>query len=338
MESILRFAARTACKLPAPILKRLSGPTIEIDGQTLDPLVQFLVRNFADKPGDVGTVESTRHSFDTQGTWMDFPHHPSVKAQRGSFDGPAGGIPYEMYRPKGLPAKDAPVMVFYHGGGHTGGSIKSHAGACRELARRADIAVVSVEYRLAPEHRFPVGIDDCLAAYDAVFAQADTLGIDRARIAVGGDSAGANVAAVLAQQRKDAPHPPAYQILWVPWVDMSKQTRSYDLFDVGFFLEKPKMEWYIDNYLAAPEDAMHPKASPILGDVSGVCPAALLIAGFDPLRDEGVAYGEKLKAAGVATDVKVYDTLVHPFVNVAGCVPAAAAAFDDAVGLLRENL
>lgn len=338
MDTLMRFAARTACKLPAPILKRLSGPKIEIDGQKLDPLVQFLVRNFADKPGYIGTVASTRSSLDSQGTWMDFPHHPSVKAQRGSFPGPAGDVPYEVYRPAGLPDKDAPVLVFYHGGGHTGGSLKSHAGACRELARRAGIAVLSVEYRLAPDHRFPAGIDDSLAAYDGVIAQAETLGFDRARVAVGGDSAGANVAAVVAQQRKTADHPPAYQMLWVPWVDMSKQSPSYALFDEGFFLEKPKMEWFTDNYLNTPEEALDPRVSPLLGDVSGVCPAALLVAGFDPLCDEGLAYGEKLKAAGVTTQVNLYDTLVHPFINVAGCVPAATAAFDDAAALLKANL
>jgi acetyl esterase len=127
-------------------------------------------------------------------------------------------------------------------------------------------------------------------------------------------------------------------MLWVPWLDMSKQSRSYQLFAEGFFLEKAKMEWYTDLYLSKPDDALDPMASPLLGDVDGVCPAVLLIAGFDPLRDEGLAYGEKLKAAGVPTVVRLFDGLVHPFINVAGYVPAANAAFSEATRHLRERL
>lgn len=337
-KTLMRAAARIACKLPTPLIKMLAGPAVTIEGQTLDPLVQFMIKYFTDPPGDVGTVKSTREGFDVQGTWLEHPHHSSVMVTCGVFDGPAGDIDYALYRPASLPTTSAPAMVFYHGGGHTGGSITSHDGACRELARQVGMAVISVEYRLAPEHKFPVGINDSLAAYDAVVWLCDELGIDRARIALGGDSAGANVASVVAQQRKNAAHPPALQVLWVPWVYMSKQTESYSLFDLGYFLEKPKMEWFIDNYLSTPADAFDPMVSPILGDVNGVCPTVLLIAGFDTLRDEGLAYAEKLKAAGIQTEVKLYENLVHPFINVAGCVPAAQVAFNDAVSAIKARL
>jgi acetyl esterase len=198
--------------------------------------------------------------------------------------------------------------------------------------------VVAVDYRLAPENKFPIGINDCLAAYDAVVQQAHELGIDPKRISVGGDSAGGNAAAVVAQQRKSASFPPKFQALWVPWLDMSKQTHSYELMGEGFFLEKKKMEWYTAHYLRSEEDGLNPLASPSLGDVEGVCPAAIFSAGFDPLRDEGRDYVEKLKAAGVPTQYRLYESVIHPFINVAGKIPAARKAFNEAVAILKENM
>jgi acetyl esterase len=321
-----------------PLIRLLGGAPRVVDGQRMDPLVQFMVRYFADPPGTLASVEKTREGFDRQGTWLTHAAQPGVTIVPWVIEGPVGPIPCEIHRPRGLPVGDAPVLVFYHGGGYCAGSLTSHRDVCRQLAHDGQCAVVAVDFRLAPEHRFPVPIGDCLAAFDAVVAHARELGFDPARVGVGGDSAGANAAAVVAQERKAAATPPRFQILWAPWVDMSRQTRSYELFGRGYFLERPKLEWYPRHYLPRPEDALDPMASPLLGDVSGVCPAALLIAGFDPLRDEGVAYAEKLRAAGVATYATVYDALVHPFINVAGCVPAARAAFDDATALLRRHL
>lgn len=337
-DAVMRAAARTACRLPLPIMRALSGPPISIDGQQLDPVVQFMVKYFTDPPGTIKTVAKTRENLDQQGSWLVHKRKPGVDVREGTFGGPNGPVPYASYRNKRLRDLDVPVMVFFHGGGHTGGSVFSHDGICHQLAHATDFDIISIEYRLAPDHKFPAGVNDCLAAYDAIATGATELRINPRRIAVGGDSAGANLAAMVAQQRKSATNPPQFQLLWVPWVDMSKQTQSYELFDLGFFLEKPTMEWFTANYINDPSDALDPRASPMLGDVEGVCPAALLIAGFDPLRDEGLAYGEKLKAAGVETDVRLYEDLVHPFINVAGFVPAADAAFDDAVAILKANL
>lgn len=337
-SSPLKWIARAACRLPIPIIKLLGGKPFEIDGQRLDPVVQFMVRFFADPPGKLASVEETRHGFDLQGNWLTHPPEPSVTIEPWLIEGPAGPVRCEIHRPASLPRSNAPVLLFFHGGGHVAGSLDSHRDVCRQLAHEGHCGVVAVDYRLAPEHRFPVGIRDCLAAYDAVVTQAASLGFDPRRIGVGGDSAGGNAAAVVAQQRRTADYPPRLQMLWVPWLDMSKQSRSYQLFAEGFFLEKAKMEWYTDLYLSKPDDALDPLASPLLGNVEGVCPAVLLIAGFDPLRDEGIAYGEKLKAAGVATHVQVFTGLVHPFINVAGFVPAANAAFVEATRLLRERL
>lgn len=337
-STILKYAARVACRLPMPLVKRLGGPPRAIDNQRLDPLVQFMVRYFADPPGTLDSVAKTRSGFDVQGTWLTHASEPTVNIKRWSFDGPVGPVHCEIHQPASLPNRDAPALIFFHGGGHVAGSLDSHRNVCQRLSHDGQCAVVAVDYRLAPEHRFPVGISDCLAAYDAVVAQSGELGFNPNRIGVGGDSAGGNAAAVVAQQRSSAPHPPKLQMLWVPWVDMSKQSDSYQLFGEGFFLEKVKMEWYTDLYLRSNMDALDPLASPLLGDVAGICPAFLLIAGFDPLRDEGVMYANKLEAAGVKTHAKVYEGLVHPFINVAGYVPAANQAFKDATHFLRTQL
>ncbi|WP_299551424.1 alpha/beta hydrolase [uncultured Tateyamaria sp.] len=337
-NAVLKYAAQKCCRLPAPIVRLLGGKPIEIDGQRLDPLIQMMVKHFTDPPGKIGTVESTREGFDVQGDWLTHPPHPDVTIVQQRFDGPNGPIPCEIHRPKALPETDAPVLMFYHGGGHVGGSLNSHRDICRQLAYEVNMAIVAVDYRLAPEFKFPVGINDCLAAFDAVAQQAGALGFDPERIAVGGDSAGGNVAAVIAQQRRDAEVSPKYQLMWVPWLDLSKQSRSYKLFELGYYLEKPKMEWYTDHYLQTPEQALDPLASPLLGDASGVCPAGVLVAGFDPLRDEGLAYAQKLEAAGVKTELHLFEDLVHIFINIGGHVPAARRAFDQAVALLKKNV
>ncbi|RLD83547.1 MAG: alpha/beta hydrolase [Bacteroidetes bacterium] len=338
-EKIKKFLALTILKLPLPIIKLLNGKPIQIDGQTMDPLVQFMVKYFVDH--EVGYIPSTdeeRREFDIQGNW--FAHNPesSVSITKWTVNGPNGEILCEIHRPAKLPPENASVLMFYHGGGYVSGSLESHKNLCRQLAHEVNCAVVVVDYRLAPEYKFPIGINDCLAVFDAAIAQALELGFDPKRISVGGDSAGGNAAAVIAQQRKGSSFPPKFQALWVPWLDMSKQTRSYELMGEGFFLEKKKMEWYTKHYLRSEEDAMNPLASPLLGDVKGVCDAAVFGAGFDPLRDEGRAYVEKLKSAGVPTQYTLFEGVVHPFINVAGKIPIARKAFDEAVIILKANM
>lgn len=336
-EKIKKFFALTFLSLPLPIIKLFIGKAIQIDGQTMDPVVQFMVKFFVEHEiGYLPSVEEERREFDIQGSWFAHSPEPSVSITKWSVNGPNGEIPFEIHRPAKLPTKQAPALIFYHGGGHVSGSLESHRNICRQLSHEVNCAVVAVDYRLAPENKFPIGINDCLAAYDAVVQQADELGLDPKRISVGGDSAGGNAAAVVAQQRKSASIPPKFQALWVPWLDMSKQTRSYELMGESFFLEKNKMEWYTAHYLASEAEGLNPLASPSLGDVEGVCPAAIFSAGFDPLRDEGRDYFEKLKAAGVPVQYKLYEGVVHPFLNVAGKIPVARIAFDEAVLILKK--
>lgn len=304
----------------------------------MDPLIQFVVSQSPHEVGHIPTPKEERREFDIEGSWLAHNPEPTVKVAKWAVNGPNGNIPCEIHRPKNLPSCKAPALMFFHGGGHVSGSLESHRNICRQFAHELNCAVVAVDYRLAPEHKFPIGINDCLASFDAVTQHADELGLDPKRISIGGDSAGGNITAVIAQQRKSAVFPPKFQALWAPWVDMSKQTRSYEIMGEGFFLEKKKMEWYTSLYLSSKEDALNPLASPLLGDMQGVCPAVLFVAGFDPLRDEGIAFSEKLKEANVPTQLKLYDSVIHPFVNIAGKVPIARKAFNEAIFILKANI
>lgn len=338
-EKIKKSLALAFLSLPLFVIRWLIGKPIQIDGQTMDPMVQFMVKFFVDhEVAYLPAVEEERREFDIQGSWFAHKPQPSVSISAWTVEGPNGEIPMEIHRPANLPSSDAPALLYYHGGGHVSGSLDSHRNLCRQLAFDVNCAVIAVDYRLAPENKFPSGIDDCLAAYDAVVREAHTLGLDPKRISVGGDSAGGNAAAVIAQRRKSSDFPPKLQALWVPWLDMSKQTRSYELMGEGLFLEKKKMEWYTAHYLRSEDDGLNPLASPLLGNVDGVCPALIFSAGFDPLRDEGRVYMEKLTKAGVPTHYKLYEGVVHPFVNVAGKVPIARKAFDEAVDLIKQYI
>ena len=337
-DRAMRLAGLAALRLPLSIQKRIAGTPIEIDGQRLDTTIQFTLRLLRRPPGRIPTPEEERAEFDRMGGWFSHPPEPTVTSERVELDGPAGAIPATILRPAALPADGAPVVLFLHGGGYVSGSSLSHHWPCRQLAHEVNCAFVLPDYRLAPEHPFPAGIEDCLASYDAVVDRAEGFGFDPRRVAVSGDSAGGNAAAVIAQQRKGAEHPPSYQMLWVPWLDMSSQTRSYELMGEGFRLEKIKMEWYTDLVAPNPEDRFDPLASPLLGEVDGVAPAGLIVAGFDPLRDEGLAYAERLRTAGVPVDLHFFARGVHMLLNTAGAIPYSRQAFDTCVEMLRANV
>lgn len=339
LDKIKKNLALIALKIPLPIMKLLIGKPTHIDGQTMDTVVQFMLKYFSDtKVGYIPTPEKERRDFDIQGSWFAHNPEPSVTISKWSVINSGFEIPCEIHRPNAQTSTDAPALLYFHGGGHLSGSLDSHRNLCRQLAYELNCVVIAVDYRLAPEYKFPIGINDCLVAYDAVVKYSKKIQINPNRISVAGDSAGGNISAVIAQQRKSSPFPPKFQALWAPWVDMSKQTPSYELMGKGLFLEKVKIEYYTSNYLNSEKDRLNPLASPLLGDVEGLCPAAIFSAGFDPLRDEGKAYAEKLKAAGVPTYYKLYDNVIHPFVNVAGKIPIARLAFDEAILILKKNI
>ena len=229
-----------------------------------------------------------------------------------------------------------PVLVYFHGGGFTVGSIASHDTLCRRLAEQADCAVVSVAYRLAPEHRFPVAVDDAWAALQAVAAQADAWGLDGTRLAVGGDSAGGTLAAVCALLARDAGLPLALQLLFYPGTCAHQDTPSYARFGHGFVLEKAHVDYFFDQYIP-PEQREDWRFAPLNApDHAGLAPAWLGLAECDPLVDEGVLYGDRLRAAGVAVDLEIYRGVVHEFIKMGRAIPEALAAHADAARALRQ--
>jgi acetyl esterase len=249
----------------------------------------------------------------------------------------AGGVPARVYRPRG--AAPSGALVYFHGGGWVVGDLETHDPLCRTLAARSGCVVVAVDYRRAPEHRFPAALDDAWAATQWVSAHARELGIDGARIGVGGDSAGANLAAVVARRARDTGLGLAFQLLAYPVVDHRFDTASYEELAEGHGLTRESMRWYWEQYLARPEDGASPDASPLRADdLGGVAPALVLVAGFDPLRDEGEAYAARLAAAGVPTRLVRYDGLIHGFLRMPAVIDAAAAALDETAAAVREAL
>jgi acetyl esterase len=249
----------------------------------------------------------------------------------------AGGVPARVYRPHAAGRPGA--LVYFHGGGWVVGDLDTHDPLCRTLAARSGCAVVAVDYRRAPEHKFPAAVDDAWTATRWVAAAADALGVDATRIGVGGDSAGANLAAVVARRARDAGLPLAFQLLAYPVIDHRFDTQSYEELAEGHGLTRASMQWYWEQYLARPGDGDDPDASPLrAADLGGLAPALVLVAGFDPLRDEGEAYAARLTAAGVPTRLVVHDGLIHGFLRMPGVIDAAGAALDEAAAAVREAL
>jgi acetyl esterase len=247
------------------------------------------------------------------------------------------GVPVRVYRPddSGGPS---PALVFFHGGGWVVGSIETHDGTTRALAARSGCIVVSVDYRVAPDHRFPAAIDDAWAATRWVSEHADELGIDPARLAVGGDSSGGNLAAAVARRARDAGLPIALQLLIYPVTDHNFDTGSYDEFSEGYSLTREGMRWYWSQYLGD-ADGSDPDASPMrAADLTGLAPAFVASAGFDPLRDEGEAYARRLEDAGVPTTLVRYDGMIHGFLRMPAIIDRAADALDDLAAVLAEKL
>jgi len=247
-----------------------------------------------------------------------------------SAEGPHGPIPLRFYRPT-LRSDDpaaTPVLVYFHGGGWTIGDLDTHDVLCRQLANGSRCAVVSVDYRMGPEHRFPAAVDDCLAATYWVRRHADTLGVDAARLAVGGDSAGGNLAAVVALLAREAGNLPiAYQLLIYPATDMRCGHDSHAANGRGYLLETPTIAYYKGNYIDDPAHDLDWRASPLLHpDLAKLPPALVLTAGFDPLRDEGLAYADALVAAGSSATYLCFDRQIHGFITMGKLLDEANAA------------
>ena len=258
-----------------------------------------------------------------------------------SAPGAAGPIPLRLYRPAGSQVGAVlAVLVYYHGGGWVIGDLDTHDVLCRALCNAAGCAVVAVDYRLAPEHRFPAAFDDALAATRWVRQEAASLGVDAERLAVGGDSAGGNLAAAVAIAARDAGDLPiAFQLLIYPATDQRRGHTSHSINGQGYLLEKPTMDYFHDHYLIDARSDLDWRASPLLHDeLSKLPPALVLTAGFDPLRDEGLAYADALSAAGNAASCVCFERQIHGFVTMGRVIDEANAAVGLCAAELRRAL
>ncbi|NRF67546.1 alpha/beta hydrolase [Aquincola sp. S2] len=251
---------------------------------------------------------------------------------------PTGPVPLRLYRPAGLPAR-APVLVYFHGGGWTIGDLDTHDVLCRELAVGGRCAVVAVDYRRAPEHRFPAAVDDAIAATRWLQAGADTLGLDAGRLALGGDSAGGNLAAVVAIALRGGATPaPRLQLLVYPATDQRAIAPSHTSNGTGYLLTRETVAYFRGHYLDE-RDWPDWRASPLLQlDLSRLPPALVLTAGFDPLRDEGRQYADALSAAGTPTQYICFERQIHGFLTMGRVIDEARTAVDLCAAALRRHL
>ena len=254
----------------------------------------------------------------------------------GAFAGPGGAIKYRRYRPLGVEAGSLPTLIYYHGGGFVIGTIETHDSTCRRVANRSRCQVISIDYRLSPEHPFPAPIDDGIAAFRHIRDNAAAFGADAARLAVGGDSAGGAIAAVVCQTMRDAQEAgPAFQMLIYPATDSSRDTGSRRAFAEGYFLTKNLMNWFWDAYVPAGTDLTDLRLSPLLArDFTGLPPAFVLTAGFDRLRDEGRAYANRLIDAGVKTTYVNYPGTIHGFFTLTRFLKQGLKANDEAAAVM----
>jgi acetyl esterase len=263
---------------------------------------------------------AARRALDRQLALLDGPGPRLAEVADGSVDGPAGPIPVRRYVPAGARA-GGPLLVWYHGGGWTLGSLDGYDAACRRLAHDTGWVVVAPAYRLAPEHPCPAPWDDALAAWDGCRARAAGWGCDPRRVVVGGDSAGGNLAACVALARRvDGP---AAQLLLYPAIDLTRSHPSHATLGDGFLLDRRLMGWMLDCALP-PAARTDPRYAPWFARLDAdLCPAVVWVAGFDPLRDEGVAYADRLRAAGVPVALGCASGLPHGFLTMTGAMPTA---------------
>ena len=323
------FLARALLKLPDAMLVRMSGgEVVETAGRRLNPHVQYLAhllrgRRFQPQ----STPAKARASFAMFAAMATGNMEPGVTAQPVSIDTGERRIPARVYRPNNQ-APGQPLFVFYHYGGGVTGDLETCHVFCSMISKVARCPVLSVDYRLAPEHKWPAGLNDAIDAYLWAVKSARSFGAAPDTAAVGGDSMGGCFAAIVCQEMKRRGlAQPAMQLLIYPAVDMASETPSMTAFADSFPLNQDLMGWYARHYLPEGADLNDVRISPLRAeDLSGLAPGVVITAGFDPLVDQGFAYAEKLKAAGVDTIYRCYDALPHAFTACTGVVPAADRA------------
>jgi acetyl esterase len=326
--------------LPKPVRRLLAGPPVRIDGQeqALDAQLVIRLKNLSGSDVFVDPVEKSRTRYEGLSLVIGYESPVPVAAREVIIPAEHADIPATLYTPADVPEPSG-LLVYYHGGGFSVGSRISHEPVARFLANHAGVRVLSVEYRRAPEHRFPAAAQDAIAAFEYAHREAADLGADLDRIAVGGDSAGGNLAAVTAQQavRRGGPVP-AFQLLMYPPTDFSMRRPSRDLFAQGSTFTDQNLRWALANYIPPGTDLSDPRLSPLHGEVTDLPPAYIASAGFDPLRDEGEAYADKLRAGGIPVALSRQADLPHAYLNFVGIGGRFAEAGAEAAGALRLGL
>jgi acetyl esterase len=324
--------------------RRLFGAPPRLDGQELASDIHVLLQ-LAQLTGETSlvegrTVEQARAENLEGVPIVCGPPQPMARVEEMTIPGPGGEIGARLYVALGAPKPPQPLLVYYHGGGWVIGDLETHDGLCRFLAEHSGCRVLSVDYRLAPEHPFPVPLEDAVAAFTWAYENAAELGIDPARIAVGGDSAGANLSTGLCLQLRETGGPlPAMQLLLYPPTDVVGEQASRDTFAEGFLLTRNDMQWFEDHYLPDGCEADDPRASMMrAADVSGLPPAYVATAGFDPLRDEGEIYAERMREAGVQVVLQRHSELIHGFASLTAICPSARDAMFEVAGALRMGI
>lgn len=345
-DRVARVLVDNLLSLPRPAAERLFGPPPTNDrGTSLDWQLHTLLslKQWLGLPDlHEHDLHEARDIYDRTCNVFDRPGPEMADVRDVQVPGPAGSLRIRLYRP--IEAGELPCCLYYHGGGFVIGSIEGHDDLCRHLADRAECVVASVEYRLAPEHPFPAAVDDGAAAYRWVREHVDELNLDPDRIAVAGDSAGGNIAAVTSQWALDHDvEPPHSQLLVYPKTDEGGPYPSREHFAEGFYLPRPLIEWFTEHYLGEADyngpSEDHPRISPIAYEHTGDVPPTIVVtAGFDPLRDEGEAYADYLEDHGVRVVRDRRDRMIHGFLNMGGVVDAASRAVDDIAEILRREL
>lgn len=312
-----------------------------VDGRRIDAKAQALgeMFNLLRVPGQVPTLAESRAGLRIMAARFDLPSPPEIHRRDLTLPGAEGPRPARLYDTD-LAAKNRPTLLFVHGGGWVQGDLDTHDGLCGQLALEAGIRVIALDYRLAPEHKFPAAPDDCLAAYCALRNDPQTYGVDPARLAVGGDSAGGNLTAALMHdlQARNLPLPRA-QVLIYPAVDPRMEARSMQVLKDAYVLPRDRIGWYLDQYLPAGQDRADPRVGPIFSPHLAGQPAALIVVGgHDPLWDDGLSYGAALAEHGVSTTILRYPGQIHVFVSARRAVPQGRHATSAAARWLRATL
>ena len=337
--SLQALMVKTLLKLPAALLVKMSGgKPLEIGGRVLDPYLQFIAHGASKQP-PMSTAEpvEARQASAQALAMLGAPIEPGVNTEDFTLPAPGREIPVRLYKPTDQ-IPETPMMVYLHMGGGVIGDLEICHAFCSILAKVTGGPVLSVDYRLAPEHKFPAGLDDSIFAYEWALRNAENYGAPAGHAALGGDSMGGNFTAIITQEMKRQHKPlPDLQLMIYPTTDIVSTFPSRDTYGEAYPLSTDTMDWFMDHYLPSGQDREDLRISPAFEtELDGLPPAVLVTAGFDPLCDEGQLYAEKLKAAGVATRFKCYESLAHGFTAFTAVTPVADAACREIAGFVAE--